>query len=208
MFRISVATAGIEDTHLLLLIFAAFDREAGQTQPRSNRTVEEIIMASKRVRRQASMYLSGQQAIEDLRMQFNPSQACLIPAHVTLCREDEVKDWSLFESRVLEIGCIGITIDFGMPIRDGNFVYLPAISVTDPFDDLRVKLLKNGTDVPRKQMPHITLIHPRNGCCTDVAFAAISRQIEPFSWTFREILMIEQIDGGPWSPFSTRCPMS
>ncbi len=46
--------------------------------------------------------------------------------------------------------------------------------------------------------PHVTIIHPRNGVCTDNAFAEIQRMLPPFQWTFSEISLIEQINGGPW----------
>ncbi len=43
-------------------------------------------------RRQASLFLQEVPLIEELRWKFNPSQAALIPPHVTLIREDEVLD--------------------------------------------------------------------------------------------------------------------
>jgi hypothetical protein len=56
-------------------------------------------------RRQASMFLTDQFQIEALRSRHNPVQARLIPAHVTLCREDEVTDWDAFRT-VLESLCL------------------------------------------------------------------------------------------------------
>ena len=51
-------------------------------------------------RRQASLYLYDAWIVEGLRKRFNPAQAALIPAHITLCREDEVNDWTAFEDRI------------------------------------------------------------------------------------------------------------
>ena len=54
-------------------------------------------------RRQASLFLSDQFQIESLRLRYNPIQARLIPAHVTLCREDEVTDWDLVRARLARV---------------------------------------------------------------------------------------------------------
>ena len=55
----------------------------------------------------------------------------------------------------------------------------------------------------RKQIPHVTLIHPRNGTCTDQVFADIAATVNsPFRWTFREVMLIEQEDGGVWQVIS------
>ena len=44
------------------------------------------------IRRQATLFLRHRESVESIRRQFNPAQAELISAHVTLCREDEVED--------------------------------------------------------------------------------------------------------------------
>jgi 2'-5' RNA ligase len=149
-------------------------------------------------RRQASMYLHQANEIEELRLRFNPIQARLIPAHVTLCREDEIADWQQLAERINRVMPIRVTIGFGCPVREGNLVMLPAVSGVEQFDQLREELIADGSKKPRKQSPHITIIHPRNGTCTDVAFAEISNRLQPFEWTFQSINLIEQTDGGPW----------
>jgi 2'-5' RNA ligase len=161
----------------------------------------------KLIRRQASLYLNGFPTIDLLRHQFNPDQARLIPSHVTLVREDEVEDWSEFSSRVHSVMPLELIIDFGAPIRKGNLVYIPAVGSTLPFDRLRKSLLESdsrGTKKPepRQHDPHITLIHPRNGICSDHVFEQILQSVFPFSAVFREISLIEQIDGGPWNRFA------
>ncbi len=83
------------------------------------------------------MYLTDVPVIEDLRHRFNPVQARLIPAHVTLCREDEVSDWRAFEHRLKEVCPIHVTLEFGRPVRDGHLVLIPAISGIETFDALR-----------------------------------------------------------------------
>jgi 2'-5' RNA ligase len=149
-------------------------------------------------RRQASFYLSDVPEIEDLRIRFNPVQAQFIPAHVTLCREDEVDDWSVLESRIQARIPIALTLGFRCPVREGNLVFLPAVSGVGEFDDLRNQLLSDGIKRPRKQTPHITIIHSRNGSCTDAVFDEIGQRLHPFTITLREISLIEQTGGGPW----------
>lgn len=148
------------------------------------------------------MFLSGIPEVEQMRSQFNPVQAQLIPAHITLCREDEVNDWKALEYRIRQILPFELVLSFGRPIRDENFVYLPVESGIAAFDELRRLLLSNGPDVPRKHMPHMTIVHPRNGACCDATFDEIAKQIQPFTFTFREVHLIEQTNGGPWVTFA------
>lgn len=148
-------------------------------------------------RRQASLYLADQYQLESVRLQYNPMQARLIPAHVTLCREDEVTDWDAFRARLESLLPFEITLTFGAPIREDNFVFLPVREGFDDYQAFRRKILPKDA---RKQTPHLTLIHPRNGTCTDQIFADISATIySPFQYTFREVMLIEQEDGGIWN---------
>ena len=163
------------------------------------------------VRRQASLFLRNVPALERLRTRFNPEQAKLIPAHVTLCREDEVQDWTALEDRIRCLQPIAITLGFGTAIRDGNFVYLPAVAGVEQFDELRRQLLcerlGDATTEPRKQMPHVTVVHPRNGVCSDAIYHEIS-QLPPFTVQLRQISLIEQTHPlHPWAVLSTIGPM-
>lgn len=171
-------------------------------------------------RRQASLFLASCPVIEEVRHRFNPAQSRLIPPHLTLCREDEVSDWSELANRIAKMSPIALAMAFGNPERDENFVYLPIIDGEEQFDALRYQLLCNvdvadadgehaqrdpvagGKWMPRKQTPHLTLIHPRNGICTDSIFDEICRSISPFKIVLTEIVIIEQTDGGPWSVIS------
>ena len=150
-------------------------------------------------RRQATLYLPLPHAadIERLRSLYNPAQHALIRAHVTLCREDEVHDWDELGNRLAGLGPIAVSLTFGTPVRDGDLVYLPATGSTASFDQLRASLLGPAASV-RRQQPHITLIHPRNGTCSGAIFAAIAAQSTAFDVTFRTVTLIAQVDGGPW----------
>ncbi len=151
-------------------------------------------------RRQATLYLPlpDSTAIESLRSRFNPVQFELIRAHVTLCREDEVSDWDKFASRLSDLRTIEVTLSFGLPVRDDNLVYLPATGSTESYDALRSLLLSTRNSLPRKHIPHITIVHPRNGSCSDFVFGEIASQLKPFTATFRSVTLIEQVDDEPW----------
>ncbi len=156
------------------------------------------------IRRQATLYLPlpSSTFVESIRARFNRVQFDLIKAHVTLCREDEVADWSEVASRLSNLGKIEVELDFGMPVREDNLVYLPTIGSTQPFDELRSAILSIDAASPRKQNPHITLIHPRNGTCSDSAFDEIAKLCKPFSTVLRRVTLIEQHNGGSWKDLS------
>lgn len=150
-------------------------------------------------RRQASLYLHDQFQVESLRFRHNPTQARLIPAHVTLCREEEVTDWDALRARLESLCPFEITLEFGVPVRDHDFVFLPIREGLDDFHEFRCAILMKEA---RKQTPHVTIIHPRNGTCTYQVFADISATISPFQYTFREVTLIEQENGGVWNVIS------
>ena len=156
-------------------------------------------------RRQATLYLSapGSTAVESIRSRFNRVQFDLIRAHVTLCREDEVYDWDEFASRLSALSSIEVALEFGMPVRDDNLVFLPTIGSNESFDTLRNLLLSTQGSLPRKHNPHITLIHPRNGICTDQVFDEITSRFKPFSSTLRYVTLVEQTKGGRWQGLRT-----
>ncbi len=156
-------------------------------------------------RRQATLFvpLPFSAAMESIRSRFNSSQFGIIRAHVTLCREDEVTNWDLLASRLAELAPLEVVLTFGMPVREDDLVYLPATGSTDGFDALRNSLLATPIAMTRKHMPHITLIHPRNGVCSDSVFDAIVLQTKPVTITFRTITLIEQVDGGCWQELQT-----
>ncbi len=152
------------------------------------------------IRRQATLFVPPPRdaAIETFRSRYNPVQYCLIRAHVTLCREDEVTDWELFADRLSQIEEIDISLSFGQPVRDGNLVTLPPVGSTESFDAFRRIVLIGQSNSIRKHNPHITLIHPRNGTCTDRIFDEMSCDLSPFSVIFRSVTLIEQVDSGEW----------
>lgn len=155
------------------------------------------------IRRQVTLFLNDSPtAVEYCRRTYNPVQASLIAAHVTLCREDEIADWKAFENRVATLDLNSLRLKFGEPVRDGDLVLLPVITGADKYNSLR-DLVLSGTGVQaRQQNAHVTIIHPRNGKCTDEVFAEIRQRLEPFESTFTELSLIEQQVDGPWKTLS------
>jgi len=150
-------------------------------------------------RHQATLFLDCL-AVEVIRREFNPAQAALIDAHVTLCREDEVADWGEFSKRCHELRPFELKLEFGPPVRENDLVYLPCVGGVAEFDRLRRRLL--GLQA-RDHSAHITLIHPRNGTCDDVTFEKISSRLVPFAHRFSNVSLIRQENGGVWKTLET-----
>lgn len=150
-------------------------------------------------RRQATLFLPASCAdhVESIRSRFNPEQAKLIRAHVTLCREDEVHDWGVFRSRLVSIHSTGIKLKVNRIVRDGNLVYATCDN-TDSFHALRHRLLATERSEPRHHQPHLTLIHPRNGICDDDTYGRLAAMFKPFVADFDTATVIEQTNGGIW----------
>jgi hypothetical protein len=114
---------------------------------------------------QLSLYVPSASAarIEEARRLLDPIQASLIPAHVTLCRDDELNDFEVARlGSIIEASGAGpITLKFGRPeVFQGHGVLLPCIEGQEEFHDLRCRLL--GSSTVRRHAPHITIAHPRN----------------------------------------------
>lgn len=150
-------------------------------------------------RRQATLFLDGYPLIDRLRREFNPVQASLIDSHVTLCRENEVADWEDLRKRAQQCSLGPFTLPFGKPEREGNLVLIRVLGEATPFHQWRSALLDTPTTRAQPFGAHITLIHPRNGTCSDEDFVRLSMQLEPMEVTFREIALIEQHGGGAWN---------
>jgi len=153
-------------------------------------------------REQLSLFVSGPggERLDALRRQLDPVQAALIPAHVTLCREDELA--ALDEpvglaSRVA--GSSPVTLRFGPPERfHEHGILLPCVSGQDAFDALRRHVL--GRDDVRHQGAHITLAHPRNPKANGNRWrlAALATPAEGLTLTLSDLRHIRQADTQPW----------
>jgi 2'-5' RNA ligase len=151
---------------------------------------------------QLTLFLPGDysQAIEQVRMRYNPAQYALIRSHVTLCREDELLSIDNVRESLRGLRRKPILIPFDLPRRfsDGNGVLIPLKQDSAEFDSLRNAVLAHLTSEPRKHMAHITLMHPRNSTCTDEIFREICKIEFPAQILFSSICLIEQKNNEPW----------
>jgi 2'-5' RNA ligase len=157
-------------------------------------------------RRQLSLYVPGNVAteLEAVRRILDPIQSRLIPAHVTLCREDELGkiSGSEVQDRLANPQLRPITLRFGRPeVFFGHGVLLSCIAGEEEFRGLREQLL--GSRDLRDQRPHITLAHPRNPKSPGNCLSNTSRLPEVTSITFSTLCLIEQKGSEPWKLLQT-----
>lgn len=148
---------------------------------------------------QLSLYLPKREAalLESLHRWLDPIQARLIPAHVTLCREDELDgvERSTLGSRL--VGARPLVLRFGKAERfQEHGVLLPCTAGEPNFQLLRARIL--GSSAIRRQAPHITLAHPRNPTAPGNRLATMDSLPMAISVTFASIRLIEQVDGEAW----------
>jgi 2'-5' RNA ligase superfamily len=106
---------------------------------------------------------SDSTALDAVRQVLDPIQAELIKAHVTLCREDELAGATSasIRARLGDSEVTQVTLRFGAPERfNDHGILLPCIDGELEFQALRQVVL--GKAQVRRQIPHITLAHPRN----------------------------------------------
>lgn len=155
---------------------------------------------------QWSLYLPEPEAsqVEAVRRILDPVQSSLIPAHVTLCREDELSlvDTDLLESRLADARAECVTLHFGKPeVFHGHGILLPCIAGEEAFHALRVHLL--GSPAIRRQMPHLTLAHPRNPKSAGNCLANANLLPAMGAVHFTRVSIIEQVGAAPWRVLRT-----
>lgn len=151
------------------------------------------------LRNQLSMYVPREAAreIEEIRKIVDPIQSSLIPAHITLCREDELGDLSELRHRLSNVPLKPLTLSFGKPaVFAGHGLLLNCIAGEDKFHSLREYLLVSKNI--RYQKPHITLAHPRNPKATGNSLSNTTKLPEILTITFPTIYLIEQVGNAPW----------
>ncbi len=153
-------------------------------------------------RKQLTLFVeeSDAETIEKVRKEFNPVQSEIIKSHLTLCREDEIKDLEKVINNLKNLRSESLTMQLGKIERfnEGRGVFIPAKDKNNEFQNLRKLVLNGLTEQPRHQLPHITLIHPRNAACTDDIFKQLKKVIFPVQLTFKKIYLIEQDGVNPW----------
>lgn len=139
-------------------------------------------------------------SIEKIRTEFNPEQSALISTHVTLCREDEIEHLADVIKRIKSIQLPNpVRVEFQEVKRfsNGKGVLIPAADLNIEFIELRKSVL-GQEELKKEQLPHITLMHPRNSTCTNEIFKQITERTFPTKLEFSKISLIEQKNGGKW----------
>ena len=152
-------------------------------------------------RLQLTLFLAGPGAerVEAVRRTLDPVQLSLIPAHVTLCREDELEGLgpALLRQRLAASGIRPLTLVFGSAQEFSTHgVLLPCISGEEEFRALREVVL--GSETIRLQQPHITLAHPRNPKAPGNNLAAAASLASGLKARLTSICLIQQAGSAPW----------
>jgi 2'-5' RNA ligase len=152
------------------------------------------------------MYVPEPEAseLEGVRRLLDPVQSSLTPAHVTLCREDELAEVNTdsLASRLIDAKAKHVTLRFGRPeIVHEHGILLPCIAGREAFHALREHVL--GSRAIRHQAPHITLAHPRNPKSSKNSLANANRLPEAIAIRFAHIVLIEQTGATPWRVLQT-----
>jgi hypothetical protein len=154
-------------------------------------------------RRQLSLFLSAAVAgpIEQLRSVLDPIQFQLIPAHITLCREDELAALEPVIARLQVSSCRSLHFKFGRPIGfAGHGILMPCIDGLAEFQRFREYLL--GSCQIKTPLPHLTLAHPRNpkAAGNDLHYAVQQTRYQPMPYpvTITKVCLIEQVAMTPW----------
>lgn len=150
------------------------------------------------MRRQLTLLLPSEQrtAVDRVRQRLDPKQHALIPAHVTLCRDDELAPWDAICTRLERLAPIALAMRFGGPqsLPDGC-ILLRATQGIEPYRALRRALLGEAA---REHGAHITLLHPRNAATAEPDWTAIAQGVSGLAVVFRAVALIEQEGDAPW----------
>lgn len=150
---------------------------------------------------QLSLFVPPQAGVEleRLRRVLDPVQAALIPAHVTLCREDELAGLPLaeMEARLGAAWARAIHLEFGPAKAFAEHgVLLPCVAGAEAFQKLRRWVL--GSDPVREHAPHLTLAHPRNPRAPGNTAAAVRELTAARSVEFATVFHIQQTGAAAW----------
>jgi hypothetical protein len=152
-------------------------------------------------RQQRSLWLRPEEAaaVERLRAVLDPVQRALIPAHVTLCRDEETAALSLpnLRQRLAEACIRPFALRFGAPQPLGAHGWLlPCVDGASSFQALRRCVL--GGLPGQVQHAHLTLAHP----CNPRAAGNPPGRVPVFAGGYRiwldAVYWIEQAPPAPW----------
>ena len=152
-------------------------------------------------RRQLTLFVPApwRVPLDALRQRLDPIQASLIAAHVTLCREDEIRDVELSSLfRRVDTWAHGpLRLAFGSPRRfSGHGVLLPCEQGAGQFHALRRWLLQD--DSVRVHEAHLTMAHPRNERAANNTDDVLAECPQELQLEFATVSLIEQQGTAAW----------
>jgi hypothetical protein len=153
---------------------------------------------------QLSLYLPSVPGahLDALRRVLDPVQAALIPAHVTLCREDELDGLAPAVIGERLRAAAPLTLAFGRATTfDGHGLMLPCEAGAAAYHALRARVLE-GRPV-REAAPHVTLAHPRNPRASGNDPRLVASLPVPLAVTFTDARLVRSEHGGPWHVLAT-----
>ena len=153
---------------------------------------------SRPTRRQLSLIVPGAQrsVVEPIRQRLDPIQYSLIPAHVTLCRDNELPELADLTKCLERLGNFAFTMAFGAPeeLQDGCVLLRPTAG-GEQYQALRQSILGERAAIHEA---HLTLLHPRNATGAVHNLNMIARELSDFTIRFSTISLIEQHACSPW----------
>lgn len=138
--------------------------------------------------------------IDEVRKKYDPRQHANIPAHVTLCRDNEVDDWCRLKRKLAEFSeaSLQFIIDEVEELSD-RCILMRLRPPATSFHELREHLLGNDCS---STIPHITLLHPKNAQGNS-PLERIRNETLPTVVHFSEINLIIRTESGVWRMKST-----
>ena len=150
------------------------------------------------MRRQLTLLLPSEQrtAVDLVRRRLDPKQHAVIPAHVTLCRDDELGPWEAIRQRLERLTPVALAMRFGEPqVLPDGCILLRATQGMEAYQALRHAILGKTA---RDHGAHITLLHPRNAPTAESDWTTIAQAVSGLAVVFRTVSLVEQQGDAPW----------
>jgi 2'-5' RNA ligase len=149
-------------------------------------------------RRQLTLFLSmpGKGIVDQVRQRADPVQFAKIPAHITLCYDDEIQDWdyvtACLEAFATEDIRFSFTVDGARVFEaEGKGIYLHITDQSGFYDLARSRLLATSSSVRRQVRPHLTLLHPRHARDSTDGWTLVDSIDFPERLSIQQISLIE-----------------
>jgi hypothetical protein len=150
------------------------------------------------MRRQLTLFLPPKERalVDEIRKELDPRQFAIIPAHVTLCRDEELDPWPVIRQRLASLRPFTLDMQFGgAEVLPDGCVLLRSTLGIEAYQTLRGILLG---PIAKQHGAHITLLHPRHAAGASYSLPEISQRLSGLAVPFRSVSVIEQLPGEAW----------